>query len=75
MFVPHDDAFLTGYNRLFRAAAMGPSVVAEVKALEVFVDRHCRPIIGNITHAHSPRTHRLTLLSAQISVHKERVPR
>ena len=49
--------------------------VAEVKALEAFVDRHCRPIIGNITHAHSPRTHRLTLLSAQISVHEERVPR
>ena len=54
---------------------MGPSVVAEVKALEAFVDRHCRPINGNITHAHSPRTHRLTLLSAQISVHEERVPR
>ena len=43
--------------------------------LEAFVDRHCRPIIGNITHAHSPWTHRLTLLSAQISVHEERVPR
>ena len=75
MFVPHDDAFLNGYNRLFRAAAMGPSVVAEVKALEAFVDRHCRPIIGNITHAHSPRTHRLTLLAAEICVHEERVPR
>ena len=75
MFVPHDDAFLNGYNRLFCAAAMGPSVVAEVKALEVFVDRHCWLIIGNITHTHSPRTHRLMLLSAQISAHEECIPR
>ena len=28
-------------------------MVAEVKALEAFVDRHCRLIIRNITHAHS----------------------
>ena len=34
---------------------MGPSAVAEVKALEVFVQEHRRSIIANITRAHFSR--------------------
>ena len=36
---------LSGYNRWLGAAAMGPSVVAEVKALAAFVEERCRSII------------------------------
>ena len=54
---------------------MGPSVLAEVKAFEAFVDEHCQPIIGNITHAASPRTPQLQLQAAGIAAHEERVSR
>jgi hypothetical protein len=64
---------LSGYNRLLGAAAMGPSVVAEVKALAAFVEEHCSPIIGSITHAASPTTPQLQILAAAISTHEERV--
>ena len=52
---------------------MGPSVVAEVKALEAFVEEHCRSIIGSITHAASPTTPQLQILAAAIATHEERV--
>ena len=64
---------LSGYNRSLCAAAMGPSVVAEVKALAAFVEEHCSPIIGSITHAASPTTPQLQILAAAVSTHEERV--
>ena len=55
---------MSGYKCVTCADAMGPSVVAEVEALEVFVQEHCRPIIAYITHAASPENHELKLLAA-----------
>ena len=52
---------------------MGPSVVAEVKALKVFVEEHCRSTIGSITHTASPTTPQLQILAAAIATNEERV--